>query len=535
MKRIASTFLISSLLVLLASCSQAPTLETPSLTLELGDSTIQIMRGDQDTVAITITRGGGLADPVNLSVSGAPAGVTTTFSADVLNPTTTSSTLELNVAAAATDGAYNVVVQATSGSLAASKTLSLDVASLTVNGVVHGILGDAFANATVAIQGTTAVSGTDGAFSIPGVSLPYDVLVHVSDGGNPLTHVFEGMTSPNPTLSAYGALQASLVNGLYASATIDGNLDSVVPVGSQARVCVEGTTFVVYGCDTVNPGDTAYSISTMWERGTNAPFTLHALVTQLDGDNLPTGYDGYGTATGSVADGGSTTVDVTLGAAPATAPLTINVNAPAGMTNRNFNAGAKLSPTFTMPVVGANALSVSSISVPVPQFAGSTYTVVGQAVPAGTGGASLAWQQMLPSAGTVTFTLDAPPTVVGPLDGASGVGTGDVLEIASTGGSPVTFIMFGSGGSSYLLVTTMSNSITIPDVNDFGAGVGLAPATAYDWAVYRSPTASNMTEAADFWLTDYYHAQQAVVAGGPGSRVDAGTILVTETRSFTTP
>lgn len=528
MRRWLSLLAGAALLVLAAGCGQ-----TPSLTIQLGTSTVSIVRGDGDTVAVTITRGGGASDPVDLTVSGAPANVAVTFSDATLAAGASSTTVHLDVAAAATEGTTTITVHATSGSLAASADLALEVTSLTVDGTVQALLGDGFAGATVAIQGVTDTTDANGAFSISGVSVPYDVAVGTPYGSGSAGHLFVGMTSPNPVLTPYGALAVSGDPGYYPEATVAGDLSAPVPVGSEAKVCLEGATVAIYGCDTVHAGNTAYSISAMWADGGAVSFTLHALVSQLDANDLPTGYDGYGTATGSVTDGGTTTVNVTVGAAPATSNLTLTMNPPAGLPADEFAAGAELGSTFTMPVFDTNSAPAASITVPVPQFGGVTYGAyaVGRA-PSGSG-SSLAWKRRLPASGTATFNLDAPATLIAPADGATGIGTGDTLEISSTGGSPVTFIVSSYPDDSFLLVTTMDNAITIPDLTT--VGVTLHGATTYTWGVYQSPTTTTMEEAATSWLTDYYGALLAMASGGPGSPLDAGTILATASRDFTTP
>ena len=528
MRRWLSMTLGVALLVLAAGCGQ-----TPTLTIQLGVSTISIVRGDNDTVAITVTRGGGASDPVDLTVSGTPSNVTASFADATLAPGATATTLQLDIAAAATEGNTTVTVHATSGSLAASADLTLDVTSLTVNGTVHALFGDGFAGATVAIQGVTDTTDANGAFSISGVAVPYDVAVGTPYATGSAGHLFMGMTSPNPVLTPYGPLAVSSVGGYYPEATVNGDLSAPVPVGSEAKVCLEGATVAIYGCDTVAPGNTAYSIDAMWPDGGAVSFTLHALVTQLDADDLPTGYDGYGTATGSVADGGTTTVNVTVGAAPATSSLTLAMNPPAGLPADEFAAGAELSSTFTMPVFDSSSVPAAMIAVPVPQFGGASYAAYAAARASSGGGTSLAWKQMIPSSGTTTFNLDAPATLIAPADGATGIGAGDTLEISGTGGVPVTFIVSSYPDDSFLLVTTMDSAVTIPDLTTVGAA--LHGATAYQWSVYQSPTTSTMEEAAASWLTDYYGVLLAMNSGGPGSPVDDGTILATGTRDFTTP
>jgi hypothetical protein len=525
MKRWLSMLLGAALLMLAASCNQSPTLG-----IKLGTSTISIVRGDQDTVAVTIT--GSSGGPVTLTISGAPSNVTAALTDVTLPAGATSTTLQLQVAAAAVEGSYTLTVHGTSGSLAASAELTLEITSLTVNGSVHGLLGDGFPGAKVAIQGMTSTTDASGAFVIGGVSVPYDVAVGVIADSHPVGQLFMGMTTGDPVLTPYGALVATAATGYYPTAAVTGNLSAVVPVGSEARVCLEGAGVAIYGCSVVDSGDTAYSFSAFWEQGSSVSFTLHALVTQLDANGVPTGYDAYGTATGSVASGGTTNVNVALGAAPSTNMLTLSMNSPAGFDPSSFEAGAELSSNFTMPVLSTFNPPSASLSVPVPQFGGATYSAMVTASPSGASAASTGWKQKIPPSSTTTFDLGAPATLIAPADGATGIGIGSRLQISSTGGVPVTFIMFDGIGPA-ILVTTMDSSVAIPDLTT--VGVFMPAASPYNWSVIMSPTVSNMEHAAETWFSDYYGAILATQFGGPGSPLDAGAIMSTAGRDFTTP
>lgn len=524
MKRWLSVLLGAVLLMLAASCSQSPTLG-----IKLGTSTISIVRGNQDTVAVTIAGSGG--GPVTLTISGAPPNVTATLTEVTLPAGATSTTLQLQVAAAAAEGSYTVTVHGTSGSLAASADLTLDITSLTVNGSVHGFLDDGFPGAKVAIQGMTTTTDASGAFVIGGVSVPYDVAVGVIAGTQPIGQLFMGMTASDPVLTPLGTITATL-DSYYPEATVTGNLSAAVPAGSEANICLEGVGVAIYGCDTVSAGSTAYTISAFWQQGTSVSFTLHALVTQLGANRVPTGYDAYGTAAGSVAAAGTTAVNVTLGAAPTTNTLTLSMNAPAGFDSNSFTASAEISSDFTMPVFSTDIAPSTSLTVAVPRFGGATYSATASASPSGGGATSIGWKQKIPSSSTTTFDLDAPATLIAPTDGVTGIGVGSTLQISSTGGAPVTFIMSSGSSDPIIAVTTMDNSISIPDLTTVGAP--LPAATSYSWTAYMSPSSGTIEQAADTWLTDFYGALLAK-SGGPGSRLDAGVILGTARRGFTTP
>ncbi len=118
---------------------------------------------------------------------------------------------------------------------------------------------------------------------------------------------------------------------------------------------------------------------------------------------------------------------------------------------------------------------MSSFSGVVPQLAGASYAVVANAYSSGTGGASIAWKTGLAGGDSATLGLLAPPALIAPADGATGVGVGSTLSVAASGGGAVTFLVQRSGQE--FAVTTMSTSATIPDLS--ALGFTLAAATNY--------------------------------------------------------
>lgn len=110
---------------LIAGCNTSSTSgSTPDFSLALSSPSISIDTGTSGSVVVTVTPSGGFSGTVGLSVSGAPAGVTTNLNP---NATTTSSTLQVTVAGTATTGGYALTISGTSGSLTRTAVLSLNV------------------------------------------------------------------------------------------------------------------------------------------------------------------------------------------------------------------------------------------------------------------------------------------------------------------------------------------------------------------------------------------------------------------------
>lgn len=99
----------------------------PDFTLSLSSSDITLPRGGQTTLTITLTRIGGFAQPVTLSISGLPAGVTASFNPSTIPGNQNSAALTLQVSASASPGVSTLTVQGTGGGLTRSANLTLRI------------------------------------------------------------------------------------------------------------------------------------------------------------------------------------------------------------------------------------------------------------------------------------------------------------------------------------------------------------------------------------------------------------------------
>jgi serine protease len=102
-------------------CSGPPPPPTPDFSLSISPSSVTVPRaGGIATYTVTITRTGGFADPVTLSVSGLPAGANGSFNP---NPASgSSSTLTVTVDAATARGTYVFTVTGTGGNPTLKRT-----------------------------------------------------------------------------------------------------------------------------------------------------------------------------------------------------------------------------------------------------------------------------------------------------------------------------------------------------------------------------------------------------------------------------
>lgn len=99
----------------------------PDFSLALAPTTVTVKAGETGTVRITITRVGGLADPVSFEVTGLPTGVTAEF--DPQPAPAGASSLTLNVGGAAAPGTYILTVRGVAAAISKTATLSLTIAA----------------------------------------------------------------------------------------------------------------------------------------------------------------------------------------------------------------------------------------------------------------------------------------------------------------------------------------------------------------------------------------------------------------------
>jgi len=105
----------------------------PDFSIMASPTSLTIQQGGSDTSVITITSIGGFNQPVQLSLSGAPSGVTTTLSPEQVTPPldgSTTSTLTVSVSATATPGNYTLTITGTNGTTIHSVDILLEITTL---------------------------------------------------------------------------------------------------------------------------------------------------------------------------------------------------------------------------------------------------------------------------------------------------------------------------------------------------------------------------------------------------------------------
>jgi hypothetical protein len=101
---------------------------TPTIAIALDRGTITLTAGEAaQPVRVTLARTGAATAPVDLQVTGLPAGVRASFTPTTLSGAATSATIDFTVTTAAPAGAVNATVTATSGTLTAQAPLGITV------------------------------------------------------------------------------------------------------------------------------------------------------------------------------------------------------------------------------------------------------------------------------------------------------------------------------------------------------------------------------------------------------------------------
>ncbi len=169
---IGKTLLAGFLMVGLVACPPAPA-PVPDFSLSLDNSSLTVKRTQSGTLAVSLTKTGGFANSVALSLEGAPTGVTSSF-----NPVSTSSTstLTVNVAANAALGETTLTIKGISGSLTKTIPFKLTVTAAPVTGDTTPptvVSTTAASNTSVTVVFSEAIAGGNLAtnFSFPSQGL----------------------------------------------------------------------------------------------------------------------------------------------------------------------------------------------------------------------------------------------------------------------------------------------------------------------------------------------------------------------------
>ncbi len=304
-----SASVVGSLLLSLMVACPNTTPATPDFSLTLGSSSVSIKRTQAGTLAVSLTKTGGFQDSVSLTLENAPAGVTGSF-----NPasTTSSSTLNLNVALAAALGDTTLTVKGVSGTLTKTATFKLTVTAAPTTGdttpptVVSTL---AKSNTSVEVVFDEAIVGGNVAsnFSVPQQGLSVTAASVAADGKTVT------LTTSAQTNISYALLVASSLTDVAGNAY------------DLAKQPPNKTTFQGIAA---GPTDTTAPFVLSTTATTNTSVTV-VFSEQINGGNVATNFSfpeqGLTVTAATVAVNG-TTVTLTTSAQTAGTPYGLLVN-----------------------------------------------------------------------------------------------------------------------------------------------------------------------------------------------------------------
>lgn len=457
--------LLSWLALLSLACARTLTVTPDSATVVAGTSPILFTAtppGASDEVTWTLT-GPGSIDPTT--------GTTTTYTPPAVLSAATTATLT-----------------ATSGDLTATVTLTLNRPDpMTISGFVISTPGARVAGANVAIGTQTTTSDANGAFSIPNVIPPYDLVVYDATGDGKAV-IYQGLTRANPNviwLAGSGSLQTSTVEGSIS--------------GGDALPEVLDRTTVAFGSpegeDSSNVTNSPYSLNPEWT-GTSATTTgtLHVLQVRPS-SGIATQYRGYGTRSNvAVVNAGITTSqDLTMSALPGTATISGAISVPAGYTLANRGLGLEL-PGPALISLGSEASSSLGFNFVVPTGINSTNALSATALLVGEGQTVGRLSGIAPGTAGVTLQLLRPAVQIAPTDGASGVTSATELSWNPVTGGVHIVSLNGSSGNPDFVVFTSGTTTHPPDL--FALGIVIPSGSAYSWTVTTLAPFANLDDFA---------------------------------------
>lgn len=324
---------------------------TPTIALSLGASAGTAVQGGSTQVAATLTRGGGFTGTVDLTVEGAPAGVTATVGNVQTSGAVTTATVTVSVGSAVAAQVYNLTVRGTGSGVAAVTApfaLTVTVApdySLSINpGSVSVVQGASSTPIAVTITRTN--------FTDP---------VTLALGGTVPAGVSAAFTPPAPaaeTASLTVAVGAATVPGSYTlsvdgSGTASNRSTPLVLTVTAAGSFTIGIT-PAGGVTLQQGGNDASKTVTITRTNYTQPVTLAA-------EGLPAGL----TAAFAPNPAGTNSTVLTLTASGTVAPntynLTIRATGPASVRAPGGPASLEATTTLSVTVIppGSIALGLS--------------------------------------------------------------------------------------------------------------------------------------------------------------------------------
>lgn len=424
------------------------------------------------TVNVTVTRGSGFTDAVELTATGLPTGVTATFAESSLPQGTDTTAMTLTVDKTADAGTSTITISGKAGALEHTSDVALELHTSTIMGKVRGNT----ANLTVRIVGKAAVqSDATGNFTFTDVKLPYDIYVISQTGPS---------NAPVPALNYYKDL-THLTPQLYRPTTYCvGVACNLLALGTSGRVTGSrlgagnntDPLYVAWSTGGTDVSTGSWDFTATWglfNPPASTAGTLHVLQATRNPQNVPTGYF-YGTAGATINNTATmNNVNVTLAALNTTAALSGTVTVPAGFSAPTLTLSQQVSGRPFEIWTAANTANAASL---IPLLTDQKASLHATATASG-GRTVEAVFPALAAATDVSMTLPAPAGMTGPVNGATNITNTTPFEY-TTSANQIYLTTFSNSTATYFVYST-SGSITIPDVPEMPR----PSAASYTWTV----------------------------------------------------
>lgn len=303
--------------------------------------------------------------------------------------------------------------------------------------------GSPAAGAHVRITGLPdQTTGADGTFSLAGAPATYDAAVAWANYGL----VYVGLTRRDPTLT----LTATLFS--LTSGTVTGTVAGLDTVNNEALVALAAQDG---GCSIPTGG--AYTLAPRWHGSSPLSATLHLLEFTRDTRLVPNGFTGHARAAVTVADGGTTTQGLTLGAVTSRA---LNVSTDA--TNATLALWVSW-PEGGVTRIGAGAPGATSATLATAEISGATWGVLASH---GSAPQEFAWRRgIVAGSSPSAMTMPTGAALTAPADAATGVGLSTDFTWSGLAGG-VHLVRFNStaAGAPMVGVVTAGTTARIPDI-----------------------------------------------------------------------
>lgn len=460
----------------IAACSggdEGGTGPTPTIDIALSNAALSVAQGANGKVTVNLTRGGGFTGPVEIALTGQPAGVTATMTTPIASGATST---EITIAAGATaaPGTTNLTVRATgAGVTEKTQTLALTVTAapsytIDVTPATRSIAAGTSGTVDIAL---TRTGGFAGAVGLTVEGLP-----------NGVTGTFNPQSVPGTANSSVltlnvGAAAATGTSTVTVKGTATGQVDKTKTFQLTVTAASAGSYTLAVTPTTVSVQQGATGTANVALTRTGG-FTGAVALTA---EGLPNGVTAsFNPASVTTTDASVLTLTVGAGAAAGTATITVK-----GTATDQLDKTATFPLTIT--AAGGYTLAVTPTAVTVQQGGSGTATVnltrtggfAGAVTLAATGlpnGVTAAFNPTAPTGNTSALTLTASGTAT--LGQATVTITGTAAGIANqttTLALTVTAVTGGTGNTTWEFCAGTGIPVWVAVQDGNGAWTRVAP------------------------------------------------------------